>query len=201
LNLGEIRSEVKSNLGNRADIATDRYNLWINQTEVELVSAFPFFENADKRTTTMVVGQAEYALPSDCIAVYSLKDVTQKRRIRRAGFRKFDNIDETLTGDPTHYIRFGSYLQLVPIPSAANTMQLRFGKSITSMVGDTDTPTINTNWHEALILGATLRGWRALKQYEEMALWKNEYLAFVRSREAEWGTEEWDEEFGFELMR
>jgi hypothetical protein len=204
LNLGEIRSEVKSNLGNRADITDARYNLWINLTETELASAFPFFQNATKGTWVLTVGTATYSLTSkltDFLALYSVKDMTVKRRIKRTGFRKIDNIDETLTGDPTHYIRFGDTIQFVPVPSAANTVQCRYGKTLTAMSGDNDTPTITLPWHEALVLGATLRGWRALKQYEEMALWKNEYLGFVRSREAEWETEEWDEEFGLELMR
>jgi len=206
VNLKDIRDEVKSNLGNRSTsvISDTRVNLWINLTEVELASAFPFFQNATKGTKVFTIGTADYTLTTlftTFLSIYSVKDVTLKRRIKRAGFRKFDNIDETLTGDPTHYIRYGDTIQFVPVPSHANTWQLRYGKIITAMSGDNDNPTIPTPWHEALILGGIMRGLKAVKELQEMAVWKSEYLAFVRSREAEWETEEWDEEFGAELMR
>jgi hypothetical protein len=204
MNLGAVKEEVISNLGNRTDILPARYILWINNTETELASAFPFFQNANKGTFVLVIGTSTYSLTTafaDFLALYSVKDMTMKRRIRRSGFRKFDNIDETISGDPAYYIRYGDTIQFNVVPAHANTIQCRYGKVLTPMAGDTDTPTITLPWHEALILGATLRGWRSLKQYDEMAIWKNEYLAFVRSREAEWETEEWDEEFGVELAR
>lgn len=201
LTLSEIRSEVKLNLGNRSTdvIADARYNLWINLTELELASAFQFFQLEKVATTTMVAGQAVYQLPSDLLAIYSLSDTTAKRKLRRSHYRKFDNIDTTVSGDPTHYIRFGSYIQLVPVPAQANVLQLRYCKIFNKMVNDNDAPTIPPPWHECLILGAESRGWRALGEYQRAALVKNEYIALVRSKQSEFEMEESDEEFAIEL--
>jgi hypothetical protein len=201
MNLGEIDDELVALLGNRADITSTRRYLWINNAQRELAYAFPYFQNADKKTSVMVVGQAEYQLPSDCVAIFSIRDVTLKRKLTRTSFRKFDNIDCLQSGDPTHYIRFGSYIELTPVPSSANSMLMRFGKKIVPMGNRSDEPTIPDPWHEVILLGAEVRGWRALKEMTQMALTKNEYLQLLRSREPEWEQEEADEDWGVEVVR
>jgi len=98
-------------------------------------------------------------------------------------------------------MRFGAYFQLFPVPNATNTMHLRYCKSLTAMSASGDTPTLPSPWHECILLGAEWRGWRALGEYKRAALAKNEYLAMVRSRNAEWEVEDSDEEFGLEIAR
>ena len=201
MNLGELDDELVALLGNRTDITSARRYLWLNNAQKELAYAFPYFQNADKVTTSMVIAQSSYALPSNCVAIYSIRDITLKRKIMRSSFRKFDNIDALQSGNPTHYCRFGNQFELTPVPSAANSMLLRFGKSITSMSNPTDEPTLSDPWHEVILLGAEVRGWRALRMLDQMAIVKNEYLQLLRSREPEWEQEESDEEFGIEVVR
>ena len=203
MNLSELRSELKLNLGNRSTtaIASTRYDLWLNNTQIELASAFQFFELEKTVTTSMVIGQSRYALPSDCLAIYSLRDTTKKRKLKRSHYRKFDNIDLTTSADPSHYIRFGSYIELTPLPNAINTLQLRYCKTLTSMSSDSDVPSISIPWHEAILLGAEMRGWKALGEVQRRLDTKNEYLSLIRSRKSEWEIEDSDEEFGIELMR
>ena len=201
MNLGNLDDELKLLLGNRSDITQARRYLWINNAQKELAYALPYFQNADKVSTLMVVGQSEYALPSNCVAIYSIRDVTLKRKIARSSFKKFDNIDALQPGNPTHYCRFGNWFELTPVPIAANSMLLRFGKTILTMSNPTDEPTIPDPWHEVILLGAEVRGWRALRQLDQMAIVKNEYLQLLRSREPEWEQEEADEEWGIEVVR
>ena len=201
MNLGALDDELVALLGNRTDITSARRYLWLNNAQKELAYAFPYFQNADKVTTPMVISQSSYALPSNCVAIYSIRDITLKRKIMRSSFRKFDNIDALQSGNPTHYCRFGNQFELTPVPSAANSMLLRFGKSITSMSNPTDEPTLSDPWHEVILLGAEVRGWRALRMLDQMAIVKNEYLQLLRSREPEWEIEESDEEFGLEVVR
>ncbi len=201
MNLGELDAELKLLLGNRTDITVARRYLWINNAQKELAYAFPFFQNADKVSTAMVVAQSEYALPDNCVAIYSIRDVTLKRKIARTSFRKFDNIDALKSGNPTHYTRYGNWFELTPVPSAANSMLLRFGRTISTMTSTTDEPTLPDPWHEVILLGAEVRGWRALRQLDQMAIVKNEYLQLLRSREPEWEQEEADDEWGVEVVR
>lgn len=201
MNLGELDDELKLLLGNRSDITESRRWLWINNAQKELAYAFPYFQNADKATTYMVINQSEYTLPFNCIAIYSLSDITLKRKISRTSFRKFDNIDARQKGNPTHYTRFGNRFELTPVPIATNLMLLRFGKVIPSMSHRSDNPTLPDVWHEVILIGAEVRGWRALRQLDQMAITKNEYLQLVRSREPEWEQEESDEEWGIEVVR
>jgi hypothetical protein len=201
MNLGEMDDELKLLLGNRSDITEARRFLWLNNAQRELAYAFPYFQNADKKITPMVVTQSEYALPENCVAIYSIRDITLKRKITRTSFRKFDNIDALQAGNPTHYCRFGNWFELTPVPNAANSMLLRFGRSIVAMVNRVDVPTLPDPWHEVVLLGAEVRGWRALRMLDQMAIVKNEYLQLLRSREPEWEQEESDEEWGIEVVR
>ena len=203
MNLGELRSELKLSLGNRSAvaIANSRYDLWLNNTQIELASAFQFFQIEKKVTASMVIAQSHYALPSDLLAIYDLRDNTVKRKIRRSHYRKFDNLDLSTTGDPTHYVRFGDYFELTPIPKATNTMQLRYCKTLTAMTNDSDNPTLPQPWHEIILLGAEARGWKSLGEIKRRLDAKNEYLALTRSRQSEWEIEDSDEEFGVELIR
>ncbi len=69
------------------------------------------------------------------------------------------------------------------------------------MSNASDEPTLPDPWHEVILLGAEVRGWRALRMLDQMAIVKNEYLQLLRSREPEWEQEESDEEWGIEVVR
>lgn len=203
MNAGELVSELTSLLGNRSTnaIASARYYLWLNNTEIELASAFQFFQIEKIVTAPMVVGQSRYSLPTDLLAIYSLRDTTKKRKISRSHYRKFDNLDLSTSGDPSHYVRFGAYFELTPLPNATNTMQLRYAKNLTPMTVAASEPSLPVPWHEIILLGAEMRGWKALGEVKRRLDAKNEYLALVKSRRSEWEIEDSDEEFGVELMR
>jgi len=203
MTLRQILDELRLNLGkiSSATVSDDRMKVWVNNCQIELLTAFQFFQNEKKVKTAMVIGQAEYSLPKDCIAIYDLRDNSAKRKIRRTHYRKIDNVDFSVSGAPTHYIRFGNYIQLIPVPDATNELMLRYCVSPSALSSDDDVPVVPVTWHEAILLGAESRGWRSLGEYKRAAIVKNEYISLVRSRAAEWEIEESDEEFGIELVR
>ena len=206
MNFLQLYTELKSNLGNRSTTTgvctLDRLKLWLNNAEIEIASAFAFFQTEIVATASMVVGQVSYSVPDDCIAIYDLRDNTVKRRIMRSHYRKFDNVDLSISGDPTHYIRYGNCIYLGPqVPQATNQMQMRYCGKLTAMANDSDDPTLAQPWHECILLGAEYRGWRALGEVKKYIAVKNEFIALVRSRNAEWEIEDGDEEFGLEVIK
>jgi hypothetical protein len=198
----ELLAELILLLGNRSTeaIPISRYYTWLTNSQNELAYGLRLPEVEKKVTAIMVVGTAVYGLPSDLVAIYNLRDNTLKRRIRKSGFRKFDNIWSETSGDPTHYIRFGSNIQLTPVPSNANTLQIRYAKVISSINAILE-PAIGVMWNEAILLGAEYRGWKSLGEYQRMSIVKNEYISIVRSRRAEVEQEDEDEDFGMEVVR
>lgn len=205
MNFSAIKDEARSLLGNRSltQISDARIGLWVNNSQVEIMTALQFFENEKRAYTTMVLAQGLYQLPAACLAIYDLRDDTLKRKIRRSHYRKFDNIDSSQAGAPTHYIRFGGCIQISPIPDASNlnVMYLRYCVEPTPMTLDADEPTLSIIWHEAMLFGTVSRGWYALGEMQRYLAAKNEFLALIRSRQDETGMEENDEEFGIELAR
>lgn len=204
MNFGAIKEEARLLLGNRStdQVSPTRLGLWTNNSQIEIMTAIQFFENEKRVYTTLVLGQVLYQLPSDCLAIYDLRDNTLGRKIKRSHYRKFDNLSST-TGAPTHYIRFGGYFQINSTPTASdlNTIYLRYCVTPTAMALDTDSPSISVIWHEAILFGAVYRGWYALGEMQRYLAAKNEFLAIVRSRQDEMGMEESDEDFGIELAR
>lgn len=202
MTLSQMRNELILILGNRATdiISTARYNLWLNNSEIEIASAFQFFQTDKWVKRNTVDGTHTYALPSDCLGMYSLRDATNKRRIRRTGFRKVDNTDYLTEGLPTHYIRFGLDFQLIPTPDATYEIQLRYCKELTAMSADGDYPTLLSPWHECILMGAEWRGWRAIGEIKRAQLVKQEYIGLVRSRNSDWEIEDGDEDFGMEVV-
>jgi hypothetical protein len=198
MNLLELRTELKSILGNRTSVEDSRYNLWINNSEIEIASAFQFFETETWKYRDTVIGSYIYALPSDLLAIYSLRDNTNKRKIIRSGYRKIDNIDFIQSGNPTHYIRYGSNIMFNYKCSAIIRLYLRYCTQLTAMSVDTDNPTLKQPWHEPILLGAEWRGWKALSEVKKALVAKNEYIAMVRSRKLDMEIEDSDEEFGME---
>lgn len=205
MDFGTIKDEARLLLGNRStsQISDARLGLWVNNSQIEIMTALQFFENEKRAYTTMVLAQELYSLPTACLAIYDLRDNTLKRKIRRSHYRKFDNIDSAQAGAPTHYIRFGGCIQITPVPDASNlnTMYLRYCVEPTAMSLSADEPTLSVMWHEAIMFGAIYRGWYALGEMQRYLAAKNEFLAIVRSRQDEAGMEESDEEFGIELAR
>jgi hypothetical protein len=202
MNLGDIRGEVKSNLGNRSSVAIPdtRYNLWINNSQIEIASAFQFFDTEKWSSRNTVIGSIAYALPTDCLAIYSLRDNTNARKIIRTGYRKLDNIDFATTGTPTRYIRYKNNIMFNYTPNAIIQLYLRYCVVLTAMVDDIDVPTIQQPWHECIQLGAEYRGWKSVGEVKKSIAAKNEYIAMVRSRNSEWEIEDSDEEFGMEVV-
>jgi hypothetical protein len=202
MNFGVIKGEARLLLGNRSieQISDSRMGLWTNNSQIEILGALQFFENEKRLMTPMVVGQEIYSLPTDCLAIYDLRDNTTGRKIRRSHYRKFDNLP-SMSGVPTHYIRFGRRIQLNTTPSSANVMYLRYCVTPTPMVLDVDNPSLSVIWHEAIMFGTIYRGWYALGEMQRYLAAKNEFLAIVRSRQDEAAMEESDEDFGIELLK
>jgi len=204
VNFSAIKDEARRLLGNRsvAQVSATRLGLWTNNSQIEIMTAIQLFENEKRVSTTLVLSQVLYQLPTGCLAIYDIRDHTLGRKIKRSHYRKFDNLSST-SGAPTHYVRFSNYIQFNNTPDSANlnTIYLRYCVTPTAMSADSDNPTISVIWHEALLFGAVYRGWYALGEMQRYLAAKNEFLAIVRSRQDEMGIEESDEDFGIELAR
>ena len=210
MNFGTIKSHLTRNLGNRDDIDTFIAQ-WINNTYLDLVTTGKFPElrkfapipcpALDGTTAwTTEEGTSDYSMASGALFPVSLRDLTNERPLRPRGIRWYDRNRSTTNGEPNIYAIYGGRYYLDPTPNGSYTIQERFRKKVTDPVltEDDHIPVIGQEWHEALELGATYRGARALG-YPDANKWLGDLKAFMVAHSEQHTEEEEDADVGFSI--
>ena len=126
MNLSELKTRVKRNLGNRTDI-DDLITQWINACYLDLITTGKFPElgrfapipvpELDATTTFSTTnGTASYAFPADGLFPISMRDVTNDQPLKQRDIRWYDRHKTSATGKPLIYAIYGGYIYLEPTP-------------------------------------------------------------------------------------
>lgn len=159
-----IKTEVKARLGNRTDVEA-RLGTWINDAYFELLLSprFSFFELDQRDDLLTVAGTREYDTPMGRWLVLSVRDVTNKRRIRKTHWKVIDDLDENVLGLPIRYARYGMKIEFDPTPDAEYAIKMRTRTRPPELtVGSSHL--LGREWDEILTLLATVKGYQALEQ-------------------------------------
>lgn len=84
-------------------------------------------------------------------------------------------------GVPAHYCNYSTWLELVPSPNSAYSMQLRYMSKPQVLVNSTDTILLDPRWHMAVALKTSEYVAAARNQQEAVAMARNQYLDYVSS--------------------
>jgi len=214
MNYALIQSHVTRNLGGRASdpaipaLVQD----WINSCYLDLVTTGKFpelerFAPIPCPTLDMTISFATTAndedyllttIATDFMFPISLRDITNNYPLRQRDIRWYDRNKATTVGKPRIYVIYGGYVLLDPTPDANYTIRMRYRKKVdaVALVNPTDVPVIGAQWHEALVLGATYRGFRSLGD-PRADTFKNDLKTFIISHSEEGSEEEEDYNAGF----
>lgn len=143
-------------------------NGWLNNAQKEvqkiLNQAFEGF-TIKKVQTTLVVGQREYALPSDFKRLHRLELVLagtdpSNENIQRVSklTRNQQDLVYNQQGTSLGYYFRGNYVVLVPAPDQALTMRMEYEYLLSDMSNDSDTPDLPEQYHEFIALYAARKG-------------------------------------------
>lgn len=120
--------------------------------------------NIKKVKTTMVVGQKEYALPSDFKRLHRLETVLSGTPPNEA-LRRLDKITRnqqdafpTSYGASTAYFFQGNYIVLCPAPDTALVLRLEYEYLVADLSSDSDTPDLPVQFHEMIAIMAARDG-------------------------------------------
>jgi len=208
-----LQTHVKRNLGNRATdpeipaLVQD----WLNSCYLDLVTMGKFpellkFEPIpvpvlDITTTFNTIATiASVAVPATLMFPISLRDTTNNIPLKQRDIRWYDRNKSTVDGKPRIYVNFGGFFYFDPTPDAAYVIQLRYRKKVdnVALVLPTDVPIIGAEWHEALEIGATMRGFRSLGD-PRADKWLTELKTYIISHSEQHTEEEEDFNGGFTI--
>lgn len=158
--LSDIRTQIRIEIGGRLDL-DDVIDDQVNFAVQEICTMYDFEELHGEATATTSNLQAHYRLPSDCYALWSVKEETVlNKELERKDIRAFHEYDETQTGVPHAFATYAKRLvlfnQVPDTNSGANyTIRIRYWKKHASLVLDADSLVIPFEWERGVRLKAT----------------------------------------------
>lgn len=195
----QLKAEALLELRNRSDIST-RLETWIREAYQEVFYGFRFYETEKAATFNLGSGQSEKTFASlsitDLKHIFSLRDTTNGRKVRKANFRW---IDERATGSgaPTHYCRFSDSILFDSAPTATTAYKLRYRKQITEPVFSGSTyPETPSEWDEVIRLKAVVRGFRALLEPDQADSKDSEAIRLIAMFPTDEDIDAEDDDFG-----
>lgn len=188
MSLSDIRAELDSMLGGRADILTPRYDLWINLAYRDLCTSLDIDELKGSLSFTLVADQPLYTLPESIdtilggsIVLPESENINEGYPLTKIDLSSYRGLAPD-DADPTMFFRLVDMLVLYPTPDAERTISLDVRIRPLDLEDDTDCPIVPPEWHEAILLGAAKRAHRGLREFQDAAIMQNEYVSFIRQR-------------------
>ena len=154
---GDAISEVRAlcGLSSSDDIVADADMLVLVNTAARRLSTeynWPWLQA--KSTITLVVGTAEYSLPSDCLVVEALFYAADGQELKHRTLRRVIEAQIGADSYPTDYIVQGLNLEVGPTPADAVDLTLFYRKQETKAAATTDTYLIY-DWAWDLLVSRT----------------------------------------------
>jgi hypothetical protein len=148
MTLLQIRQDILDRIGPGSGLSSSTLNTWINSGQNEFCNAFEFYWLEKSAADTTVASQANYTIPADCRKL--LRVYVGSTEYTYVPFSLKENVS---TSDAIGaYYTFNASIYLIPTPTVAGTtITFYYYKDPTDMSSDSDTPTIPSRFHEALV--------------------------------------------------
>lgn len=133
---------------------SSRINQYLNDAQFLVARRVDYYvdEAVDQFTTTS--GTATYPWPTNLARMRSLFDTGRNVELEFVSIRDIDR-SGPVQGAPSFYALTGSNVQLYPTPDNAYALEMRYWQLPSTLVVDTDTPSIPADWHHLLWVYAT----------------------------------------------
>lgn len=182
----QLVSKVSRAVGRRADIALSDLSFWANEALQEITEVAPHILREALAVSSTTSGENRIALPSDFreprVLSY-LTNVGSQRTLQRVSGRWADaNFDRNAQGLPEKYVLWNDWVELIPSPNSAWSLQWRYISRATSMISLTDVPSVSTPWRRAIYFKTKeLVFSEHLGDIDRAALARDQYLDYVQT--------------------
>jgi len=172
-------SELKTAVANwldRSDL-TDRIPEFIVLAEARIGRKLRVRGVEERSTTTLVIGQEYYSLPSDFVECRNVQINTNP--VKMLAYRTAQQIDYeypyTDNGTPKVFTIIGNEIQLKPIPNAASTIEIAYYKKLAALSDSNTSNWLTTNAPDLLLYGSLIEAEAYLINDPRIAIWKAAY--------------------------
>jgi len=176
---------------------------WLWEAYQEVFYGYRFYET-EKTATFILNGSVSSPVSSilltnvasDIKHIFSIRDTTNGRKLKKAYFRWLDQRN-ILSGTPTNYARYGTDILFDAGAISAVSYRLRYRKQITEPVFTGSVfPETPAEWDEAIRFKAVARGFNALFEYELASFYDSSAMKLIASLPSDEVIEAEDDDFG-----
>jgi hypothetical protein len=168
----ELQTAI-ANWLDRTDL-TDRIPEFITLAESRIRRKLRVRGIEDRATTPLVSGQEYYSLPSDFLEARNVQIDTNP--LTRLTYRTPQQMDKeypySTTGTPAVYTIIGDEIQLKPVPSSTNNLQISYFAKLDNLSGTNTTNWLTANAPDLLLYGGLMEAELYLVNDERYQHWK-----------------------------
>jgi hypothetical protein len=186
--LGTLSDELQAMLAGRTDVGPERLALWINFGYIDLAASLELDELKGSMSFPLVAGQPFYKTSPEVMATRGAA-IVDTVTYGDVGGRPLEKTDlptyrrnRNLLEEPREYFRERNIIVVWPTPVAVRTMGLDFWIRPDKMVGETDSPILGWEWHEAILLNARKKAFSALLEFDKAMAAENDFVNLVRRK-------------------
>lgn len=191
LTLGQIISRATEMAGGRTDWTPSDVSFYVAMAYDEVKSRAKYRATEALAYSSTTSGENRINLPTDFDYALGLtlsypsgstssSAATLKITLTQVNT---DIVDEQqpYSGIPRSYAIYNAWMELIPSPNSAYSLQLRYQSKAPTLVASTDTPVLDDRWHPAILYKTVelLEASRGNQQAELVA--RNRYLSYADS--------------------
>lgn len=147
MDLLQLRQEV---LGHGFNFAPDVIDGYVNDAYFKICRRVDYYIDESAYDFSTVSGTAKYALPADFARARELWDTNRNVALTPVGLRDIDQSTSTQQGPPDWYAFDQANLHVYPTPDGIYPLELRYWVLPSTLVADTDAPTLPADYHRML---------------------------------------------------
>lgn len=164
LTLDKFRDILNLSLGDMRQTGNERLDVWLNLGYFDIANQTEFEGLKMVATMDTVPSQRNYELPEDLMAIISVADLTNRRRMVNLALHNYHLKDRDVEGCPRYYSRRNRVMYLWPTASSIFEMEVYYLEDICPME-EADDVTIFPQSYDSLVLNkAKAHAFQSLEQ-------------------------------------
>ncbi len=183
LTLLQMRTELESTMGTRANVDGDRRDLWINMAYTDIASGIDFTELDGEFDIPTVADQHNYTGPANPLIVQMVRDDDNNNLLTWIPETEYFRLDRSVVKDaPQRWTRRATEILVWPNPDAVYALVAYFKITVDALVADGDVTVLPPFVDNGLLLLGAAYGFLAVGEDQRGIIWANRAVNFLSSR-------------------